>query len=465
MFLQEEKRPKVGIGVILMRDGKVLIGKRRGSHGEGRWGFPGGHLEWGESFEECAIRELEEETGIVAKDPKFISATNDIMSFDEKHYITIFMLVEQFEGEPRVLESDKVESWHWFDWDDLPEPRFLPIDNLIAAGYHPEGNSMTQEERAVIQKTKQMVKEQFQHEGSGHDWWHIYRVWKNAKAIAKQEEADQFIVELAALLHDIADWKDHDGDLEAGPKAASEWLQRLNVAPNSVEHVADIVRTISFKGAGVIDAMNSIEGKIVQDADRLDAMGAIGIGRTFTWGGSRARLMYDPGQQPGEHLTFDDYKKNVGHTVNHFYEKLLLLKDRMNTETGRKIAESRHKFMEEFLEQFYKEWDGKDGLSGHRYNKLVRDRIPEIVEQNGEHAEIHIADHDEYTESLRDKLREEVEEFLRDNDESELADVLEVVRALSAAKGISFEELERIRKSKREERGGFDNRVILEETR
>lgn len=216
MFLQnEEKRPKVGVAAIVYRNGKVLIGKRRGAHGAGLWGFPGGHLEWGESFEDCVAREATEETGMTVKNSKFVSATNDVMPADDKHYITVFMRVDEFVGEPRILEPEKCEEWRWVDWDELPENKFSPIDHLIEQGYHPD-ESMTAGERLIFNKTKEHVKQKFLSEGSGHDWWHLYRVWKTAKAIGRKEKANAFVVEIGALLHDIADWKDHDGDLEAG---------------------------------------------------------------------------------------------------------------------------------------------------------------------------------------------------------------------------------------------------------
>ena len=200
----------------------------------------------------------------------------------------------------------------------------------------------------------------FARESSGHDYYHTYRVYCLAKKIAVIEKADTHIVELAALLHDIADWKFHDGDLTAGPKKAREILTEENLSEEIIQRIAAIVEKVSYKGAGVEDQMSCLEGKIVQDSDRLDAIGAIGIARTFAYGGSRGRSIYKPDEKPFFHSNFEEYKKSEGHTVNHFYEKLLLLKDRMHTETARKIAEKRHAFMQRFLEQFLAEWDQKD---------------------------------------------------------------------------------------------------------
>ena len=212
----------------------------------------------------------------------------------------------------------------------------------------------------IIEQTATYIKSKLSGEGSGHDWWHVYRVWKNAVHIAESEEADLFIVELAALLHDIADWKFNDGNDDIGPQMAKEWLERLNVEETVVVHVCSIIHDISFKGAGVATNMKTIEGMIVQDADRLDAMGAIGIGRAFAYGGSKGREMYNPELKPENHNSFEQYKNSKGNSINHFYEKLLLLKELMNTETARKIAEKRHVFMEEYLSEFFLEWEGKD---------------------------------------------------------------------------------------------------------
>ena len=211
----------------------------------------------------------------------------------------------------------------------------------------------------IIAQTAEHIRLKLEGEGSGHDWWHVYRVWKNAIHIGKQEKADLFVIELAALLHDIADWKFHDGNEDIGPRLAREWLETLSVEESIIAHVCRIIRAISFKGAGVKNTMDSPEGLIVQDADRLDAMGAIGIARTFAYGGSKHREMYNPTVNPQLHTSFEQYKNSEGTTINHFYEKLLLLKNLMNTPTAKKIAEGRHKYMQEFLQQFFLEWEGK----------------------------------------------------------------------------------------------------------
>ena len=211
---------------------------------------------------------------------------------------------------------------------------------------------------SIIDKTCKFVEDKLSGDGSGHDWWHIFRVWTLAKKIAVEEKAQVEIVELGALLHDIADWKFHDGDDSIGPAIAREFLNNQNAEPNVSDSVVEIISTVSYKGAGVATPMKTLEGKIVQDADRLDAIGALGIARTFAYGGYKNRLIYHPDEKPVLHESYEDYKKNEGHTINHFYEKLLLLKERMNTNTGKRIAEGRHKFMQSFLDQFYKEWDG-----------------------------------------------------------------------------------------------------------
>lgn len=212
----------------------------------------------------------------------------------------------------------------------------------------------------IINQTAEHIKTLLSGEGSGHDWWHIYRVWKNAIHIGKEENVDMFVVELAALLHDIADWKFHNGNDDIGPQMAKDWLKSLSVEENIIDHVCLIVKNISYKGAFVENTINTIEGMVVQDADRLDAIGAIGIGRTFAYGGSKNREMYNPEIKPELSASFEQYKKNQSHTINHFYEKLLLLKDKMNTQTAKKIAIKRHAVMEVFLRDFFAEWEGKD---------------------------------------------------------------------------------------------------------
>jgi uncharacterized protein len=207
----------------------------------------------------------------------------------------------------------------------------------------------------LIDRTVNHVRTVLSGDGTGHDWWHVYRVWRTAQRIGQAEKADLLIVELAALLHDIADWKLHDGDSTVGPQMAKQWLNSLDA--HISEHVCQIIAGISFKGANVEQPILSLEGKVVQDADRLDAMGAIGIARAFAYGGAKGQAIYDPAAKPTEHRTPEAYLKG-GTTINHFYEKLLLLKDRMNTATGRAIAEARHQFMEDFLRRFFEEWEG-----------------------------------------------------------------------------------------------------------
>jgi uncharacterized protein len=200
-------------------------------------------------------------------------------------------------------------------------------------------------------------------ESSGHDWWHVKRVWENALEIASAEGADLYVVQLAALLHDLADWKVCGGSLKAGSRAARKWLLGLQLNEPLIQHVAEISGGVSYKGAGVPTAMASLEGQVVQDADRLDAMGAIGIARTFAYGGSRQREIVNPEIVPVFHRTFEEYKSGSGPSINHFYEKLLLLKDLMNTAAARRMAEARHRFMEDYLRQFWRECR-KDGWVG-----------------------------------------------------------------------------------------------------
>jgi uncharacterized protein len=210
----------------------------------------------------------------------------------------------------------------------------------------------------IIQKTAKYIKQEFQNDSSGHDWWHIYRVWKNALAINEHEKADSFIVQLAALLHDLDDWKFNQSDDET-PLRAKVWLDSCSVTSTISDNICEIIKNISYKGAGVENKMNSLEGFIVQDADRLDAIGAIGIARAFAYGGYKNRMLYDPESKPQMHKSFDEYKKSQSDTINHFYEKLLLLKNRMNTKTAKEMAEQRHEVMVKFLYEFMKEWEGK----------------------------------------------------------------------------------------------------------
>jgi len=202
------------------------------------------------------------------------------------------------------------------------------------------------------------VEKELANDGSGHDWWHIYRVWSLAKKMAQTENADLTVVELSALLHDITDWKFNNGDESAGSKKAANWLSQNDADQKLIDAVCEIISTLSYKGAGVATPMRTIEGKVVQDADRLDAIGAMGIARTFAYGGNKNRLIYHPDEPPVMHQNFEEYKKNRGHTINHFYEKLLLLKDRMNTRSAKKIAGKRHLFMEDYLNRFFKDWNG-----------------------------------------------------------------------------------------------------------
>ena len=211
----------------------------------------------------------------------------------------------------------------------------------------------------LIETTIQFVKATLAQAEGGHDWFHIERVYKNALLIAESEKCDLVIVQLGALLHDIADSKFHDGDESIGPRTARTFLESEKVSPATIDHVIAIIENISFKGGKVERQFSSIELDIVQDADRLDAIGAIGIARTFNYGGFKNRALYNPEIAPNLSMTKDEYKNNEAPTINHFYEKLLLLKDKMNTETGKQIAQQRHRYMEDFLKQFYAEWEGK----------------------------------------------------------------------------------------------------------
>jgi uncharacterized protein len=212
---------------------------------------------------------------------------------------------------------------------------------------------------SLIENTILFVKEKLQNAEAGHDWFHIERVYKNALLIASDEDCDLTIVKLGALLHDIADSKFNDGDESVGPKVAREFLESQNASEEIIIHVINIIENISFKGGNFEKKFTSKELEIVQDADRLDALGAIGIARTFNYGGFKNRQLYNPAISPKLNMSKEEYKNSESPTLNHFYEKLLLLKDKMNTLTGKKLAEQRHKFMEHFLAQFYAEWDGE----------------------------------------------------------------------------------------------------------
>lgn len=213
---------------------------------------------------------------------------------------------------------------------------------------------MTQEEK--LNRTAAYIKDVFTGDSSGHDWWHIVRVWNVATKLAQQEGADGYITEMAALLHDLDDWKFNNSDT---PVKSVAWLNELGEGEAATEQIIDIIQNVSYKGAGVATEMKSIEGKCVQDADRIDALGAIGIARTFAYGGHAGNEMYDPNVKAQMHDSFEAYKTKSSHTINHFYEKLLLLKDRMNTEAGRQLAQQRHAFMMVYLDQFYAEWRGE----------------------------------------------------------------------------------------------------------
>jgi len=210
---------------------------------------------------------------------------------------------------------------------------------------------------AIIKKTVFFVRQTLEKAEGGHDWWHIYRVWTNARRIAETERCNLLIVELAALLHDIADSKFHSGDEEIGPRTAGKFLKSIHVDAQIVEHVQQIIRNISFKSGFDKPSFRSRELEIVQDADRLDALGAIGIARTFSYGGFKGREIFNPEIPPNLNMTKEEYKNAASPSINHFYEKLLLLKDKMNTATGKKLAEQRHAFMELYLDQFYNECD------------------------------------------------------------------------------------------------------------
>lgn len=210
----------------------------------------------------------------------------------------------------------------------------------------------------LINSTISFVKEELKDAEGGHDWFHIERVFKNALHIAQTETCDLLVVQLAALLHDIADSKFHDGDETVGPTKAWQFLEGEDVDEKTIQHVVNIIENISYKGGNFEQKFHSKELDIVQDADRLDAIGAIGIARCFNYGGFKNRTLYNPDIAPNLHMSKEEYKNNTAPTINHFYEKLLLIKDQMKTETGKHIAVERHNYMESFLSQFYAEWNG-----------------------------------------------------------------------------------------------------------
>ncbi len=209
----------------------------------------------------------------------------------------------------------------------------------------------------IIKSTVCYIESHFEQEGSGHDWRHICRVRSLAKSIAAIEGGDLFIVEMASLLHDLDDWKI---SVNSSVSLAEEWLRKSEVIEKERNRIMEVVSQVSFKGAGVDTTATSVEAKIVQDADRLDAIGAIGVARAFAYGGNKGRLIYNPGSRPVMHTGFEDYKGSNTDTINHFYEKLLLLRDRMQTKTGRDMAGKRHRFLEIFLKEFFLEWEGKN---------------------------------------------------------------------------------------------------------
>lgn len=212
------------------------------------------------------------------------------------------------------------------------------------------------EKLLIIDKTKQFVKDKLFGEGSGHDWYHIERVYNLSKLIANKENANSFIVEMTALLHDMDDWKFNDLN-ETSTSNTEDFLKSMNIDEEDINKITKIIKTMSYKGGVVDSSQNTIEGKVVQDADRLDAIGAIGIARTFAYGGNKNRVIYDPNIKPKDFNTLDEVKNEENHTINHFYEKLLKLKDLMNTDTAKEIATRRHNFMESFLDEFYYEWN------------------------------------------------------------------------------------------------------------
>lgn len=231
------------------------------------------------------------------------------------------------------------------------EQRYGP--NIFA-----KNQEMSPTAEQIYEVLEDQVRAKFSQEGSGHDWWHIHRVITTTRRLAREETANEGVAALAALLHDIADHKFHGGDLEIGPQTAATLLNKANAPEELVQAVVAIIREVSYKGAGVPTPVTSIEAACVQDADRLDAIGAIGIARAFAFGGSRNRLLYDPTDSPTMHSDFIAYASSTGATINHFHEKLLLLRDRMNTSAARRIADERHTYMLEFLAQFHGEWEG-----------------------------------------------------------------------------------------------------------
>jgi uncharacterized protein len=217
--------------------------------------------------------------------------------------------------------------------------------------------SLKVQQNKCLVETEKYIQNIFEDEGSGHDWWHIHRVRNMALKLSETEGGNVFIIEMAALLHDLDDWK-LNGD--STDSKTERWLNDLNISKYEAAKVLEVIEQVSFKGAKVENNAISVEAQIVQDADRIDAIGAIGIARTFAYGGSKKRLIHHPEAKPVLHETFESYKKNTAPTINHFYEKLLLLKDLMNTSSAKEIAKNRHRFMEDYLAQFYAEWESKN---------------------------------------------------------------------------------------------------------
>jgi uncharacterized protein len=224
-------------------------------------------------------------------------------------------------------------------------------------------NELTSDQQAVIESTSRFVRSELSNEPTGHDWWHAERVRNVATLIARSEGADLFIVSIASLVHDVGDFKFTKSD-EEGPRRAGVFLADLKVDPKIISAVQEIIRSLSFKGSGVQESCLSIEGKCVQDADRLDAIGAVGVARTFAYGGFVHRPMHDPDVPPSEHRTAEEYRNSLGTTINHFYEKLLLVQERLKTDTARKMARRRQDYMTGFLAEFEQEWKGSDLIVG-----------------------------------------------------------------------------------------------------
>jgi uncharacterized protein len=267
------------------------------------------------------------------------------------HFVNTAKMVSLGSGSERKIDDYMLTRYACYLIAQNGDPRKEEI--AFAQTYF----AIQTQKQELIEETIKFVKQTLSDAESGHNWWHTYRVWKLSKFLAEGENVNHFVIELGALLHDIADYKFHDGDENIGPKKARQFLISLNVDKKIIEHVEKIIKNISFKGNNNFQKFKSSELDIIQDADRLDAIGAIGISRTFNYGGFKNREIYDPNIKPLLNMSKEEYKNNTSPTINHFYEKLLLLKDKMNTKKGKIIAEEKHKFMEIFLNQFYKEWN------------------------------------------------------------------------------------------------------------